>query len=146
LRYDKRSGGPKGRCLIRDLPELGLLQDDRLEPTPELWDVGALEDMGTPCVVTFWRPSLVSLLQLIRGFVGRNWRAYVLAGLMLFGVALLTVWLPRKVGQVIDVLAAGQATPASLARDMALLLGAGVVIYLLRAGWRLQRRLRNSAG
>jgi len=80
----------------------------------------------------------VSLLQLIRGFVGRNWRAYVLAGLMLFGVALLTVWLPRKVGQVIDVLAAGQATPASLARDMALLLGAGVVIYLLRAGWRLQ--------
>jgi ATP-binding cassette subfamily B protein/ATP-binding cassette subfamily C protein/ATP-binding cassette subfamily B multidrug efflux pump len=80
----------------------------------------------------------VSLLQLIRGFVGRNWRAYVLAGLMLLGVALLTVWLPRKVGQVIDALAAGQVTAATLTRDMALLLAAGLVIYLLRAGWRLQ--------
>jgi ATP-binding cassette subfamily B multidrug efflux pump len=80
----------------------------------------------------------VSLLQLIRGFVGRNWRAYVLAALMLLGVALLTVWLPRKVGQVIDALAAGTVTPATLVHDMALLLAAGLVIYLLRAGWRLQ--------
>jgi ATP-binding cassette, subfamily B, multidrug efflux pump len=80
----------------------------------------------------------VSLLQLIRGFVGRNWRAYVLAGLMLLGVALLTVWLPRKVGQVIDALAAGTVTPPTLLRDMGMLLAAGLVIYLLRAGWRLQ--------
>jgi ATP-binding cassette subfamily B protein/ATP-binding cassette subfamily C protein/ATP-binding cassette subfamily B multidrug efflux pump len=80
----------------------------------------------------------VSLLQLIRGFVGRNWRAYVLAAFMLLGVALLTVWLPRKVGQVIDALAAGTVTPATLMRDMAMLLAAGLVIYLLRAGWRLQ--------
>ncbi len=80
----------------------------------------------------------MSLLQLIRGFVGRNWRAYVLAALMLFGVALLTVWLPRKVGQVIDALAGGQATTATLLQDMGLLLGAGLVIYFLRAGWRLQ--------
>ncbi|MFN9032069.1 MAG: ABC transporter ATP-binding protein [Betaproteobacteria bacterium] len=80
----------------------------------------------------------MSLLQLIRGFVGRNWRAYVLAALMLLGVALLTVWLPRKVGQVIDALAAGTVTPATLVHDMALLLAAGLVIYLLRAGWRLQ--------
>jgi ATP-binding cassette subfamily B protein/ATP-binding cassette subfamily C protein/ATP-binding cassette subfamily B multidrug efflux pump len=80
----------------------------------------------------------VSLLQLIRGFVGRNWRAYVLAALMLLGVALLTVWLPRKVGQVIDALATGAVTPATLGRDMAMLLAAGLIIYLLRAGWRLQ--------
>jgi len=80
----------------------------------------------------------VSLLQLIRGFVRRHWRSYVLAGLMLFGVALLTVWLPRKVGQMIDGLAGGSLGGAALAHDVALLVAAGVVIYLLRAGWRLQ--------
>ena len=80
----------------------------------------------------------MSLLQLIRGFVRRHWRSYVLAGLMLFGVALLTVWLPRKVGQIIDGLAGGALGGAALAHDVALLVAAGVVIYLLRAGWRLQ--------
>jgi len=80
----------------------------------------------------------VTLLQLIRGFVRRHWPSYLLAALMLFGVALLTVWLPRKVGQVIDTLAAGQGSGAGLASDLALLLAAGVTIYLLRAGWRLQ--------
>ena len=73
LRYDKRSGGPKGRCLIRDLPELGLLQDDRLEPTPELRDVGALEDMCTPCVATFWRPSLETVTRHRNPVFGNAW-------------------------------------------------------------------------
>ena len=33
----------------------------------------------------------MSLLQLIRGFVRRHWRSYVLAGLMLFGSLMYTV-------------------------------------------------------
>ena len=58
LRYDKRSDGPKGRALTRDIPELGLAEDDRLEPSPELRDVGLFEDMTPPFTVTFWRCSL----------------------------------------------------------------------------------------
>lgn len=53
---------------------------------------------------------------------------------MLCGVALLAVRLPRRVGQVIGALAAEPMSARMLARDMAMLVGAGAVICLLRAG------------
>jgi len=53
---------------------------------------------------------------------------------MLCGVALLAVRLPRKVGQMIDELAAEHTSARMLARDMAMRVGAGAVICLLRAG------------
>lgn len=80
----------------------------------------------------------MTLFQLIGDFMRRHWRAYLAAGAMLTGVALLTVWVPRKVGAIVDGLVARQFTGSALWADLALLAAAGVAIYLLRVGWRLQ--------
>ncbi|MEP6609210.1 MAG: ABC transporter transmembrane domain-containing protein [Burkholderiaceae bacterium] len=80
----------------------------------------------------------MSLYQLIGAFVVRHWRAYVASGLMLIGIAVLTVWVPRIVGQAVDGLAAGTLSGNALVRQMLLLVAIGGVIYLLRVGWRLQ--------
>jgi hypothetical protein len=56
LQYSKKSSdGPHGRALNRDIPELHLLRDDRLEPSPALPDVGAFESLALGTIVTFWR-------------------------------------------------------------------------------------------
>ncbi|HYM47787.1 MAG TPA: ABC transporter transmembrane domain-containing protein [Burkholderiaceae bacterium] len=57
---------------------------------------------------------------------------------MLIGIAVLTVWVPRTVGQAVDGLVAGTLTGAALARELAFLLVMGIAIYFLRVGWRLQ--------
>ncbi len=57
---------------------------------------------------------------------------------MLLGVALLTVWVPRQVGHLVDGLIAGGLRGTRLAAELGWLVLAGIVIYLLRAGWRLQ--------
>jgi ATP-binding cassette subfamily B multidrug efflux pump len=79
-----------------------------------------------------------SIYQLIGGFVLRHWRAYVLSALMLVGVAVLTVWVPREVGRIVDGLVGGQLQGAGLWRELVTLVAIGVAIYLLRVGWRLQ--------
>ena len=59
LRYDKRKKGAHGRALIADIPHLGLLRGDRLDPCPTMPDVGALDTRTDfPFTVTLWRPSL----------------------------------------------------------------------------------------
>jgi ATP-binding cassette subfamily B protein/ATP-binding cassette subfamily C protein/ATP-binding cassette subfamily B multidrug efflux pump len=80
----------------------------------------------------------MSLSRLIGGFVVRHWRAYAASGLMLLGIAVLIVWLPRQVGQMVDALLARQLHGAALLRELGLLLAAGVAIYGLRVGWRLK--------
>ena len=57
LRFDKRASGSRGLALIRDVPELGLLAGDRLEPSRTLRNVSFLEDLELPATVTFWRCS-----------------------------------------------------------------------------------------
>ena len=79
-----------------------------------------------------------SLYQLIGAFVVRHWRAYIASALMLIGIAVLTVWVPRVVGQAVDGLVAGTLQGAALARELLWLVIMGAVIYLLRVGWRLQ--------
>lgn len=49
----------------------------------------------------------MTLTQMLAGFVRRHWRAYAAAAVMLAAIALLTVWIPRQVGQVVDGLVAG---------------------------------------
>src|SRR5258706_14589109 len=78
------------------------------------------------------------LVRLIFEFIGRHRRDYLASALMLMGVALLTVWIPRQVGQVVDGLVAWQMTGMALARELAWLLLAGAAIYFLRVGWRLR--------
>ena len=57
---------------------------------------------------------------------------------MLVGIAVLTVLIPRVVGQAVDGLIAGTLHGPALFRQLALLVAMGGVIYLLRVGWRLQ--------
>ncbi len=83
------------------------------------------------------RPA-VTLFQLISDFVRRHWRAYAASALMLVGVALLTVWIPRQVGQVIDGLVAGRLTGTAIWREVLLIAAMGGAIYFLRVGWRLK--------
>ena len=74
---------------------------------------------------------------MLAAFVREHWRAYAAAGAMLSCIAVLTVWIPRQVGHVVDDLVAGGLQGPALLRQLGLLVLAGVVIYLLRAGWRL---------
>ena len=78
------------------------------------------------------------LYALIGSFVRRHWRAYVVAGLMLATVSALTVAVPRVVGSVVDGLASGAMPADQMLQRLALLLMAGVSIYFLRVGWRMQ--------
>ena len=74
---------------------------------------------------------------MLAAFVREHWRAYAAAGAMLSCIAMLTVWIPRQVGHVVDDLVAGGLQGEALLRQLGLLVAAGLVIYLLRAGWRL---------
>lgn len=80
----------------------------------------------------------MSLSRLIGGFVRRHWRAYASSALMLVGVALCTVWVPRKIGSMIDGLAAHRLGERDLWIELAQLLALGVAIYVLRVAWRLR--------
>lgn len=79
----------------------------------------------------------MTLYQLISGHVRRHWTAYAGSAAMLLGIALLTVWIPRQVGAIVDALAAGGLQGPALMKELALLAGAGLCIYLLRVCWRL---------
>jgi len=80
----------------------------------------------------------MTLFRLIGGFVLAHWRAYAASAGMLAGVALLGVWLPRQIGQMVDGLVAQRLTGDALWREIMLLLAAGVAIYGLRVAWRLK--------
>jgi hypothetical protein len=58
LFLDNRQHGSHGRALKCDLPELSLLKGDRIEPSAEVPDTHAFEDLPLPIVLTVWRPSL----------------------------------------------------------------------------------------
>ena len=55
LFYDKRRTGRRGRTLRADVPDLGLLGGDRLEPSSFLMDVSSFEELSPPFRVLFWR-------------------------------------------------------------------------------------------
>ncbi|MBA5607910.1 ATP-binding cassette domain-containing protein [Duganella sp. FT3S] len=78
----------------------------------------------------------MNLSGLIGHFVRQHYRAYAAAGAMLAGVAALGVWVPRKVGAMIDGLAAHRLGGQALLMEIATLLLIGVAIYFLRVGWR----------
>ena len=79
----------------------------------------------------------MTLFDLLAGFARRHWRAYASASAMLFCIAVLTVYVPRRVGIAIDGLVAGDVAGAALWREIAILVAMGAAIYVLRVGWRL---------
>jgi ATP-binding cassette subfamily B multidrug efflux pump len=80
----------------------------------------------------------MGLARLIGGFVRRHWRSYASSAVMLFGVALCSVLVPRKVGATIDALAAHRLQGQDLIIQLLQLLGLGLAIYVLRVAWRLR--------
>ena len=67
-----------------------------------------------------------------------HWRAYLGAAAMLTGVSVLSAWIPREVGRTVDALVAGRLSTSALLLSIAILIGTGVLIYLLRVGWRIR--------
>lgn len=58
LRYDKRASGARGRALNINIPRMGLVIGDRLEPSRTLTDISAFAEIQEfPCTVVFWRRS-----------------------------------------------------------------------------------------
>jgi ATP-binding cassette subfamily B multidrug efflux pump len=80
----------------------------------------------------------MGLASLIGGFVRRHWRSYGSSAVMLAGVALCSVLVPRKVGAMIDGLAAHRLGGHDLMVQLLELLGLGLAIYGLRVAWRLR--------
>ncbi|WP_020651726.1 ATP-binding cassette domain-containing protein [Massilia niastensis] len=80
----------------------------------------------------------MSLARLIGGFVRRHWQSYASSAVMLVGVAICTVLIPRKVGALIDGLAAHRLGEHELLIGLFQLLGLGLAIYALRVGWRIR--------
>lgn len=62
LVYDRRPNGRRGRVLSEDFQSLGLKAGDRLEPTHQLPDVAAFDQVAEfPATFTFWRVGNESL-------------------------------------------------------------------------------------
>jgi ATP-binding cassette subfamily B multidrug efflux pump len=80
----------------------------------------------------------MTLSRLIGAFVRRHWAAYLGSALMLFGIATLTILIPRRIGRIVDGLAAHALGEGMLLRELLWLVLMGVAIYLLRVGWRLR--------
>jgi ATP-binding cassette subfamily B multidrug efflux pump len=80
----------------------------------------------------------MGLASLIGGFVRRHWRSYGSSAVMLAGVALCSVLVPRKVGAMIDGLAGHHLGGHDLMVQLLELLGLGLAIYGLRVAWRLR--------
>jgi ATP-binding cassette subfamily B multidrug efflux pump len=72
------------------------------------------------------------------GFVRRHWRSYGAAAVMLAAIAVLVVWVPRRVGAVVDSLVSQRLSGNQLLTELASLVAMGVAIYFLRVGWRLK--------
>ena len=80
----------------------------------------------------------MTLFQLLRQFIRRHWQHYAAAGAMLAAVAVMTVWIPRRVGAVIDGMVSHQLDQRALLIELGWLLLMGAAIYFLRVGWRMQ--------
>lgn len=80
----------------------------------------------------------MSLSRLIGSFVRRHWQSYASSAFMLVGVAICTVLIPRKVGALVDALAANQLARHDLLVGIAQLIALGVAIYVLRVCWRIR--------
>lgn len=78
-----------------------------------------------------------SLSRLILSHIRGHWRPYAASALMLSTIAVLTVWIPRQVGHVVDALVSHRIAGWDLIGQLGLLVLAGLAIYLLRVGWRL---------
>ena len=78
----------------------------------------------------------MQLFRQLTWFFKANQRTYFIALSMLAGVALLSAVTPYLIGLTIDQLLADQSLSQPVENYLFLLLGMGILIYLLRVGWR----------
>ncbi|WP_078391410.1 ABC transporter transmembrane domain-containing protein [Shouchella patagoniensis] len=70
-------------------------------------------------------------------FFKRHWLAYLIGVLVLAVVSFLTLVPPRVIGMVVDLINTDSLTQVTLLRFVALILGIGLVLYILRFIWRI---------
>ena len=80
----------------------------------------------------------MSLFRLISRFIAKHWIAYLASALMLTGISILGVLIPRRIGHIIDELVAGRLAGHALLLQLSIPVAMGAVIYFLRVGWRLK--------
>ncbi|HEX7644054.1 MAG TPA: ABC transporter transmembrane domain-containing protein [Burkholderiaceae bacterium] len=80
----------------------------------------------------------MSLYRLIARFIAKHWTAYFASALMLTGISILSVLIPRRIGHIIDELAAGRVSGHALLLQLLIPVAMGAAIYFLRVGWRLK--------
>ena len=61
----------------------------------------------------------MSLYRLMGQFLRRHRAAYAVSAVMLLGIALLIVWIPRQIGALVDGLVAHRLSGGSLLRELA---------------------------
>ncbi|MGE5701792.1 MAG: ABC transporter ATP-binding protein [Clostridia bacterium] len=69
-------------------------------------------------------------------FFRRNAKRYVFGILLIVLVDVFMLWPPKVVGEVVDAIRNQTLTAAALTQSVLLLLGIGVILYVLRQGWR----------
>ena len=80
----------------------------------------------------------MSIFKKLSWFFRQEWKAYFVGVFFLIIVAILQVVSPRVVGIIIDEIALGTLTMASLWKWSAVILVAGVLQYLFRYIWRMK--------
>jgi len=80
----------------------------------------------------------VSIFKKLSWFFRQEWKAYFVGVFFLIIVAILQVVSPRVVGIIIDEIAQGTLTMASLWKWSAIILAAGILQYLFRYIWRMK--------
>lgn len=85
-------------------------------------------------------------------FFKKHWKAYVFGTLVLALVSFLSLIPPRVIGEVVDFIDTDTLTQSALFRYIGLIMGIGVLLYILRFLWRvlifgaafkLARQIRN---
>ncbi|NGQ95241.1 ATP-binding cassette domain-containing protein [Brevibacillus sp. SYP-B805] len=76
-----------------------------------------------------------TLLQL-SWFFRTYWKRYALGVAFLFLIDVLMLWPPRLIGETVDRIRNGSLTSAGLSATVFILLGLGLVLYLMRFLWR----------
>ena len=80
----------------------------------------------------------VSIFKKLSWFFRQEWKSYFVGVFFLIIVAILQVVSPRVVGIIIDEIASGTLTMASLWKWSAIILIAGILQYLFRYIWRMK--------
>lgn len=70
-------------------------------------------------------------------FFKQEKRAYIMGSLLLLGVALLELVPPKIIGIIVDEISNQSLTTQKLLQWVGILVGAGVLVYILRYAWRI---------